>query len=352
VAEHQCATVQAIAREVAALTHRDFEGEYDPSARYGDRPYFVPSETLLAEEASSLGIRSHDDLFGGVVPFPFVATKAIVHPLVAPDADRPPGWSPEFAERIRQTVLPGYTAFNMRDARRAAEELLALGPIRLKPARGVGGRGQTVVPDASTLDCSLGALELAELDAHGVVVELNLAPAETYSIGQVQVDGIQASYCGTQCTTTDNAGTEAFGGSDLVVVRGDFDALVGLPLGVDVRLAITQVRAFDAATDAFAGLIASRRNYDAVRGRDQGGHWRSGVLEQSWRLGGASGPEVAALAAFRADADLRVVRARCFERYGDGHVPPPGATVHYSGVDATVGRLTKYTIVTPYESAA
>jgi Protein of unknown function (DUF3182) len=49
---------------------------------------------------------------------------------------------------------------------------------------------------------------------------------------------------------------------------------------------------------------------------------------------------------------LCVVRACCFERYGDGHVPPPGATVHYSGVDATVGRLTKYTIVTPYESAA
>src|SRR3712207_8788490 len=40
------------------------------------RVYFVPSCTLIGlEQARQLGITGEDDLFGGVVPYPFVATK-------------------------------------------------------------------------------------------------------------------------------------------------------------------------------------------------------------------------------------------------------------------------------------
>jgi hypothetical protein len=150
--------------------------------------------------------------------------------------------------------------------------------------------------------------------------------------------------------TTDNAGAPAFGGSDIVMVRGDYDALAGLALGPDVRLAIEQARVFDAATQVFDGLLASRRNYDVLRGRDRRGRWRSGVLEQSWRLGGASGPEVAALAALRADRGLRAVRARSVERYGSAPAPA-GAIIHFSGVDRALGPLTKYTVLDRNEPA-
>ena len=350
VPDHQRATVAAIARMLAELTGCDFGGEYDPSTRYGGRLYFVPSDTLLADEARALGIRTADDLFGGAVPHAFVATKAIVHPLVAPDAYRPPGWSDAFPERVREAVLPGFTAFTLQDARHAATRLLALGALRLKPGRGIGGHGQVMVAAAAELESALERIDAADLERFGLAVELDLDDAITYSIGEVRVDGLQATYGGTQCMTTNNAGAAAFGGSDILMVRGGYDVLARLPHEGGLALAIEQARTFDAAADVFEGMFASRRNYDAVGGRDRNGRWRAGVLEQSWRLGGASGPEVAALAAFRADPALRVVRARSVERYGST-TPPEDAIVHYSGVDSRVGALTKYTVVEPHELA-
>ena len=69
------------------------------------------------------------------------------------------------------------------------------------------------------------------------------------------------------------------------------------------------------------------------------------MLEQSWRIGGASGAEIAALEAFRADPALRVVRASTVEVYGEAPTPPPDAIVYFSGVDERVGPLTKYATV-------
>jgi GDP-D-mannose dehydratase len=130
-----------------------------------------------------------------------------------------------------------------------------------------------------------------------------------------------------------------------VVVRGDFDALIQLSLPEHIRIAVEQARAYDAATSLFSRMFASRRNYDVAQGRNARGQWRSGVLEQSWRVGGATGAEIAALEAFRADPDLQVVRASTFEIYGESEAPPPQATVYFRGLDEHVGLLTKYTVV-------
>jgi len=124
---------------------------------------------------------------------------------------------------------------------------------------------------------------------------------------------MRASYCGTQKPTRDNRGERAYGGSDLLVVRGGYNELEKIPLPADLKTAIQQAQAFDAAAREFDGMFASRRNYDVLRGRDTEGRWHCGVLEQSWPIGGASGPEVAALEAFRADPRLRVVHARSTE---------------------------------------
>jgi hypothetical protein len=92
-------------------------------------------------------------------------------------------------------------------------------------------------------------------------------------------------------------------------------------------------------------MFASRRNYDVIQGLDAAGRRRSGVLEQSWRVGGASGAEVAALEAFRADPALRTVRTSTVEVYGEGVPPPPHAVVYFRGVDDQVGPITKYAMV-------
>jgi hypothetical protein len=179
----------------------------------------------------------------------------------------------------------------------------------------------------------------------GLVLEENLLEVTTYSAGQVRVADLTATYYGSQRLTTDNAGDEVYGGSDLVVARGDFDALSRLPLSESICIAVGQARAYDAATSVFSGMFASRRNYDVAQGLDARGQQRSGVLEQSWRIGGATGAEIAALEAFRSDPDLRVVRASTYEVYGTSEPPPPHATVFFRGRDERIGPLTKYMMV-------
>jgi hypothetical protein len=100
-----------------------------------DSRYVVPTSTVVGiGHARSLGIRNEQDLFGGVVPYPFVGTKSITHPLVAPDARAPHGWSHAFGRDVRRAVLDGFSAFSVDDAVRAGRDLLARGPVRIKRA--------------------------------------------------------------------------------------------------------------------------------------------------------------------------------------------------------------------------
>jgi hypothetical protein len=351
VTEHEIAARVAVAKALAGLKGFHFGGGYESSKHNGAPLYFVPSGTLLGDEARSLGIRGEDDLFGGVVPYPFVANKTIAHPLAGPHAHRPRGWSEAFPERVREVVLPGCAAFTREDTRRAAQALLDDGPVRIKHGRGMGGKGQVVIERLADLAPALGAIDSDELAQCGLVVEPNLTHLTTYSVGRVCVGAMRASYCGTQKATKDNSGEPVYGGSDLLVVRGGYNELEKIPLPGEMQTAIRQAKVFDAAAKEFSGMFASRRNYDVLRGCDARGRWHCGVLEQSWRIGGASGPEVAALEAFRADPGLRAVRARSIEAYGAGAMPPSGAIVHFQGVDSRAGPLTKYTLVQPYESA-
>ena len=347
---HETMAREAVAARLAELKEFDFAGRYDAAARYACPLYFVPGDTLVGVDAAAqLGIRSEDDFFGGVVPSAFAATKTITHPLVDKDACAPAGWSHEFAVRVDGAVLRGYTAFSRDDANRASARLLDHGPARIKLARGIGGHGQFVIQDAAELNRLLSSIEEAELATAGVVLEEHLDDVTTHSVGQVRVAASVATYWGTQRLTRNNRGADVYGGSDLVVVRGGFDALRALPLSTDAQLAVSRALAYDAAADAcFPGFFASRRNYDVVEGTDARGRRRAGVLEQSWRIGGASAAEVAALLAFRDDPSLSAVRASTVDIYGMSQTPPTRAGVVYSGVDPHVGAIAHYVIVEPY----
>jgi hypothetical protein len=348
--EHERAIHFELAKRIGGLLGLDFAGTYDADSRYTGRVYFLPTDTLVGREtARNLGINGEHDLFGGVTPYPFMATKAITHDLLAQDAARPEGWSPAFAKAVRDSVLHGITAFTLEDARKAGERLLKAGPIRLKPVRGVGGRGQILISCGSELADALKGLDAAELSCYGVVLEEHLDKVTTYSVGKVRMADVIATYFGTQRLTPDNHGEMVYGGSDLVVVRGDFDVLLKLDLPEDVLQAIVQARAYDeAATAHFKGFFASRRNYDIAQGLDSHGRKRSGVLEQSWRTGGASSAEIAALEAFDSDKSLSTVRASSIEIFGRNHNPPSSATVLFSGEDKDIGLVTKSVMVESY----
>jgi len=314
--------------------------------RVHGRPYFVPADTLLVTDAARLGIRRPGDLFGGVVPFPFVTSKVITHPLFNPDAAAPVGWSRRFVEQVADVVLEGYSAFSVADARRAGLRLLSSGALRLKRATGVGGAGQSVVMHRDELEATLAGLNDDELRRDGLVLERNLNEVNTHSIGQVQAGPWRVAYFGRQHLTRNHHGHEVYGGSSLHVVRGDLEDLLRHELPDDVRIATEQASAYHrAALAAFPGMFASRCNYDVAQGVDDTGAHRSGVLEQSWRIGGASGAEMAALQAFSEQPSLRWVDASTHEIYGDGVPVPAHAQLHFDGVDAEVGRLVKYAVV-------
>jgi Protein of unknown function (DUF3182) len=348
--DHDLRTKAEVARSLAALLGIAFAGEFDASQRLAGPLYVVPSDTLHSlKDAARLGIHTASDLFGGVVPFPFVATKVITHPLVSHDSAAPAGWTHSYGERVRQVVLPGYSAFTPADAKLAGLKLLEQGAVRMKDAGGVGGAGQSVVSSRDDLDARVDSIDPETLSRDGIVLERNLTKVATHSIGQIQVGTRLASYFGTQRMTANHRGHQVYGGSSLVMVRGGFEELLRLDHPADVRIAVEQALKYHReALLGFAGMFVSRCNYDVAQGVDDAGQWRSGVLEQSWRIGGASGAEIAALHAFKADPELPAVRASSYEVYSDDPAIPPGAIVYFDGVDPQVGRLAKYVQVEPY----
>lgn len=343
--EHQRCARAVLGQRLAELTGGIFAGEMSGEADSNVEPYFLPADTLTTEEARRLGIRGEADLFGGVVPHPFIASKAIAHPLVSNSAAAPPEWNSDFCRAIADVVLPGFTIFSRADAETAGRELLRNGPVQIKATGGFAGFGQTNVSDQAELQQELDRLDWDDIASVGLVLEQRLRNVTAFSVGQVRVAGITASYYALQKETANEYRDNIYVGSSLLVVRGDFDALLSLDFSDDDRACIAKACTFDTAVDRhFPGFFASRRNYDVIRGFDGNGDPVSGVLEQSWRVGGASAAEMLALLAFQEDPELTRVHARTVEVFGELAEVPDGALLLYRGVDPKAGAITRYAV--------
>jgi hypothetical protein len=343
--EHQRRARAVLGQRLAELIGGVFAGEMSGEADSAVEPYFLPADTLTEEEARRLGIRTDADLFGGVVPDPLIASKAIAHPLASPSSAAPPAWNPAFSEAIADVVLPGFTVFSREDAEVAGRELLFDGPVQVKATGGFAGFGQTNVSDEAELRRELGQLDWNEIATAGLVLEQRLRDVTAFSVGQVRVAGITASYYALQKEAANEYRDNIYVGSSLLAVRGGFDALLALDFSGDDRMSIVRACEFDASADRhFPGFFASRRNYDVIRGFDGNGRAVSGVLEQSWRVGGASAAEILALSAFKEHPELTQVKSRTVEIFGELADVPEGALVLYRGADPKAGTLTRYAV--------
>ncbi|MBX9823878.1 MAG: DUF3182 family protein [Xanthobacteraceae bacterium] len=342
---HEKAALVHVASAIARLKQYDLAYSYSDALRQSGKVFFVPDDSLTSDEASGLGASCVNEIFGAIVPYPFVKTKAITHQLVHRNAERPEGWSSVFSDRVREAVLPGYTAFSARDAVAAARMLLCLGPVRLKPPLSCRSMGQIVANEERAVKAFLDQYPNEELAAYGLVLETNLQQVETLSVGKIAIDDMIVTYFGMQRTTKNNTGDSVYGGSDLVCVRGDWGALEALATNRDTRVAVAQARRYDAAAEEYPGFVASRRNYDVGNGFDARGQKRSGVFEASWRIGGASTAELAALTAYAHDPSLQVVAASAVKKFGRGHRIPCNAIVHYLDDDPLDGPIARYTTV-------
>lgn len=339
---HDRASRATLLARIAALLDQPLLGLLDVAQAACTTALLVPGEALEAPVARAAGIADRQGLLGGIVPALFIGTKAITHGLVDEQAVCPTGWSFAMSRLLGDAALPGYTAFTQADAARAGRLLLARGPVRIKDVCGKAGLGQQVVRSAADLDAALACEDVDDLAEHGIVLEEDLTDVVTYSVGVVELGGQSVGYWGTQTLTTDYKGRDVYGGTELHVVRGGFAELAALALPHRLAQAIRCAAMFDAAAHAaYPDIILTRRNYDVIEGTDALGVRRIGVLEQSWRVGGASGAEIAALEAFRAEPETMQVRCATVEVY-DLVTPPVGATVYYRGVDPVVGAMTKY----------
>ncbi|MBB6064016.1 DUF3182 family protein [Pseudoxanthomonas broegbernensis] len=324
---HEVATVRFAAARIAALLGLDYAQAGRRAAGNGGECYWLPLSTLSREQAAAAGILDESRLWGGVVPFAFVATKLVSHPLWRKDAAAPAGW--KAVRGIEDCTLPGYSVFARQDAEEAGIHLLQAGDIRLKCAHARGGHGQVVIRGerqlAQWLDSAAG-----EAVADGLVVERHLVQSITYSIGSTRLPGHDIAYHGEQRNVVDRAGAEVYGGSVLTVWRGDFSTLCAeLPEG-EVAGAVRAAMRYDRLVRANYQVLASRRNYDVIAGVDSRGRRHLGVLEQSWRFGGASMAEVLAMERFAERPGLPWAIAETVESYGDGPLPP-GAVEYWPG---------------------
>lgn len=345
---HERASQEWVARRIAALLGWDFGGEHGPRRATGRRAYFVPDETLTTAQAAALGIESEDDLFGGVVPHAFVASKVITHPLPTADSAAPEGWVHALAPRLAGSVLAGFSVFDPGAIEAAGLRLLAAGgTVRIKEAQARGGNGQHLVDDATALRAVAARLDPEGVRRHGVVLEQHLERALTCSVGEIRIGGRCLGYLGNQHQVSDRGGQQVYGGSSLRVVEGGLDALEALPgaaTGSEAE-ALRHARRYDAAVGtAYPGFFASRRNYDVVAGEDAQGRRRCGVLEQSWRMGGASPAEILALAAFLGARPPPALEVSCHESHDPGHIAPPQAEVHFHDPGASRGPVIKYAL--------
>lgn len=338
---HDQTSREVLVARLAALLRIPLIPQVETTDDVGPDILLVPKETIVDGPGSTRAL-SATTLLGGRVPHPFVATKAITHGLISRDAVRPEGWSHTMADRLGDAALNGYTAFTAADAIEAGLRLLGNGPARVKDVNGKASLGQTVVNTADELRAVIAEQNPDELARFGVVVEENMSEVETYSVGSLSVAGLEISYVGDQQETIDHKGRTVYGGTRLRCVRGGLDRLTHLGLDPEAVEAIRCAAVFDdAARRAYPSMVLTRRNYDVLAGRDARNQRRVGVLEQSWRVGGATGAEVAALEAFAGGPDLDFVNTATVEVYGDAAIPAHAVT-YFSGVDPVVGSMTKY----------
>ena len=312
--------LEFLAKELAQLLELSqvYIAYEDQLEQAGGQAYYLPVRTLTLDQAQTLGIEGPAGLYGGVIPHEFLAYKCVAHPLAQTDMLRPSGWNDDLSLSLRHAVLPGFSAFCADDALRTMTLLDQAGQtgIRVKRAAANAGKGQSVVYSRQELEDLLALASWQDQLEHGLVLEENLPQCHTFSVGQTQVGDLLLSYIGQQHQTPNHAGESVYGGTTLLAARGGFDQLLKLS-GVSrarhlIDVALDYEKRIQAA---FPQMYASRRNYDVILGKNARGEYKTGVLEHSWRCGGASVAEILAMRTLQRHPELTHTHAWTRERY-------------------------------------
>ncbi len=327
------------------------------------KTYYVADKTIVLEFRENQKlikdalIESEKDFFGGIVPRAHQSTKAIMHPLVSREAACPLGWSHEFSQELvhLELVLPGFTVFNIEDIRTAFNHLYDKGvyQIRLKDPLGYLGMNQFVVTSFQELEQFISdkIVNNEKLQQYGLVVEENLCPEDLkiYSVSFVTVGSHQV-----QCIGVQRFSQGLYRGTDHVIMQTgkriipELLAQVGIFNKEDAQVIIDKALLFRALLNKHIPEIKTARfNVDIVSGIASiysNGTCelvkRFALLEQSFRVGGASAAEIWGLEYLLCHPSVDAVCASTYYRYGDeASQIVSGEENLYWGVDSRLGPI-------------
>src|SRR3546814_2872936 len=158
--EHERIVHFELGKRIAGLLGLPFGGAHRGRGRHKKPVYLIPTDTLIGTElAQALGVHSEANLFGGVAPHAFISTKAITHPLLDPHAQAPQGWSHDFSQRVKDSVLEGVTVFSIGDAQRAGIRLLRNSTVSIKHVLATAGRGHITISSLEQLTAVLEQMD-------------------------------------------------------------------------------------------------------------------------------------------------------------------------------------------------
>lgn len=299
------------------------ESEILLKSKSGKNYYHIPSKPISSADAEKYGIKSSEDIFGGVVEDLLHANKGILHTTLSNTSLHPSGYSQDFPKLIRNAVLPGYTAFSKAEAVEIMKCMNkhGTGSVRLKDPLESDASGQYVITNTIELDNVLSKYSDKNIFENGLVLEANINEAVTLSVGLIIFGNQEYSYFGKQKSVFHN-GRSKYGGTEIAMFRGNFNNLINrVDTGSNLHIAISQT---STVFDAFGTLdpILSRANFDVVQGFNNKGEFLSGVTDQSFRLGGASPAEVLAISKLNSDKNIECVNAEVDLIYDPTSKPP------------------------------
>lgn len=297
--------IRAIAHRIAGI----LDGEVIQDGRDVSAPTFVvPYAAVTTAAAREHRISGNGDVYGGIVRESEQADKAALHKLIRTDAQYPNWYSPRFADSITQMTLPGFTAFSVEDAMQAFYALTRSGmTVRCKDPSNTGGVGQAKVETGDELEAFVSEF-CNGIARKGVVIETDVTDPSTATVGRLDLLGQHYSWFGRPYDVQ-HGGQTRFGGNELTVVRGGFDALLPhISERADV-VAIEQSAHVLSAYDRF-GVVIPRGALDVVQGTTENGGFVSGITDPSFRPSGSSAAELKAVEALSAHPGAEVATTR------------------------------------------
>ncbi len=305
-----------IGQDIATICDLPFQGFVPIDEPLPPNHYIVVSKSIDLKTARNLGIDSPADFYGLAVDSLPQVGKSILHRTTS--LKTPPFYNPNFADKVKDAVLPGFACFTKDDALKTYQQFGHNGfDLRLKSPSESDGNGQYRIENIEHIE-QLLSNEDETISKEGIILEANLHQPKTISVGSATFGDQTISFLAHQKNDSpDQFGQSKYlGAKDITVVKGPLPELFNLPdLSGEEHLALKKAAKFDAVYRQILNPLASRLSYDVVLGLDNHDKLLAGVTDITGRVGGTCPGLMIACLAMNNDPSIQTVFAEVTLNY-------------------------------------